>query len=104
MEYSNGFHTMMYAIWELLDKVDMKYDRISMNAIKLGKLIKRQSIKSKHTLNQKEIHYYTISLREIYKNWAMKGHPDWSVKEKDMSATFTIIFERKEFKDRGKGC
>jgi len=101
MEYSNGFHTMMYAVWELLDKVNIESNSISMNAFKLGKLIKRQKIKSKHTLDQKEIYYYSQSLKEIYKEWARHGHPDWSVREKEISSVFTVIFERKEFKRKG---
>jgi hypothetical protein len=101
MEKSNGFHAMMYAIWELLDKVDIHQDKISMNAIKLGKLIKRQKLKSKHTLDQKEIRYYTISLVEIFKSWGTHGHKDWKVKEKDMASVFTVNFERKEFANKG---
>lgn len=93
---TNGFDTMMYAVWELLDKVDMNQDTFSMNCFKLGKLIKRQKLKSKHTLEPKEISYYSKSLVEIYKGWGMNGHPDWKVREKEMSSVFTIVFERKE--------
>ena len=91
---SNGFHSMMYAVWELLDKIEMERDHYSMNAIKLGKLIKRIPLKSKHTLDEKEIHYYSIGLKEIYMNWSRFGHPEWKVREKD-SFRFTIVFERK---------
>ena len=91
---SNGFHPIMYAVWELLDKVDIERDYISMNAIKLGKLIKRIPLKSKHTLDDKEIHYFSIGLKEIYMNWATFGHPEWKVRERD-AFVFTIVFERK---------
>lgn len=96
MDTSNGFHSMMYALWEMLDKVDMNVNGISMNAIKLGKLIKRQKLKSKHTLDQKEIRYYTLGLVEIYKNWGRYGHKDWKVSEREMSSIFTVYFERKD--------
>ncbi len=92
---SNEFHTLMYAVWEILEKLDIHQDIFSLNAMKFGKLIKRQKIKSKHTLNQKEIAYYTQALVEIYRNWAMYGHRDWTVKEREMTAVFTIEFKRK---------
>ena len=95
-DFTNGFHALMYSVWEILDKVDQEQDRYSMNAFKLGKLIKRQKLKSKHTLNPKEIHYYTLGLIEIYKNWARYGHNEWAIKEKEMSASFTVVFLRKE--------
>lgn len=96
MDNSNGFHTMMYAVWELLDKVDIHTDRISLNAIKLGKYIKRQKLKSKHTLDKKELRYYSNSLAEIYKSWGRRGHKDWTVRENEFSASFSVIFERKK--------
>ena len=34
---------------------------------------------------------------EIFENWGSHGHRDWKVREKEMSSTFTIVFERKEF-------
>jgi len=95
MSLSNGFHTMMYAVWEILDKLDRDVTMFSMNAIKLGKLIKRQKLKSKHTLTQQEISYYSRGLIEVCRNWAIYGHPDWKVKEKTPSSMFTVVFERK---------
>ena len=93
---SNGFHTMMYAVWEILDKLDDNVESISMNGIKLGKLIKRHPLKSKHTLTRKEINCYSRGLIEICQNWGVHGHPSWNVREKTPSSMFTAVFYRKE--------
>ncbi|MCK4544180.1 hypothetical protein KAU43_01450 [candidate division WOR-3 bacterium] len=95
-EPSNECYTMMHSIWEILDKVDPNLNKFSVNAVKLGKLIKRQRLKSKHTLGQSEIHYYTKLLVEVFKNWADYGHRDWKVRQRNPSTTFTVLFERKD--------
>lgn len=95
-EFSNGFHAVMYCVSEILDKVDLKQDRITFNYSKLGKLIKRQRVKSKHTLGDKEIRYYGKKLVEIFKNWGTHGHEEWIVRQKNPSSVFTVVFIRKE--------
>jgi len=95
-EKQNGYHAVMYAVWEILDKVDPNQHKFSLYGFKLGKLIKRYKLKSKHTLTNEERMYYHNMLVEVFKNWAIGGHPDWRVKEKDMQPTFTVEFIRKD--------
>ncbi len=99
---SNGFHSMMHSVWEILDNVDFETEKFTVNAYKLGKLIKRQKVKSKHTLEENEISYYSKKLYEIRKFWATYGHPDWKIKEKVPSGSFTVQFIRKTEEDYQK--
>jgi len=94
--YQNGYHAIMYGVWELLDKVDLDQHSFSLTGYKLGKLIRRYKLKSKYTITHEERMYYHNKLVEVYKNWAIDGHPDWNVKEKEMQPTFTVEFIRKE--------
>ena len=92
---SNGFHTMMHTVWEMLDKVDINQPYITIHGVKLGKYIKRIPLKSKHTLDENEVAYYTRGLMEVFRSWPTHGHPNWNVRQKQMSERFAVIFERK---------
>lgn len=98
-QLSNGFHSMMYCVSEILDKLDFDQEKFTLNAYKLGKLIKRQKVKSKHTLDDVEISYYSRMLYEILKHWGRYGHKDWKIMEKVPSSSLTVQFIRKKDKD-----
>lgn len=93
---SNGFHSMMHSVWEILDKVDPDIDILTLTCYKLGKLIKRKKVKSRHTLDDTEISYYSRMLYEIFREWVRYGHRDWKVKEKVPSGSLTVQFIRKQ--------
>ncbi len=94
-QLNNGFYSMMYSVWAILDKVDNDQDKFTLNAYRLCKLIKRQKLKSKHTLDNGELQFYSRMLAEIFKKWVGYGHSDWKVREKLPSPTFTVQFIRK---------
>lgn len=85
----------MFSLKQILDKLNPDVESITLNAKKLGKLIKGQKIKSRYTLTEDENWYYASGLKELYRNWGFYGDRGWTVEEKTPNPRFTVIFRRK---------